>query len=60
MPNVNHRQIACYVTPEQAQALKDLSSHTRVPMQVYLREAVDDLLKKYAPKGAKGGSRGVR
>ena len=32
---------------EQYEKLKRLSANTRVPMSVYLREAVDDLLKKY-------------
>lgn len=37
-------------------ALKRLSESTRVPMAAYMREAVDDLLAKYAKvlkKGAK-------
>jgi len=35
----------------QRTALKRLSDRTRVPMQIYLREGLDDLLKKYAKKG---------
>ena len=37
-----------YLDPPQKAALKRLSDVTRVPMQVYLREALDDLLAKYA------------
>jgi hypothetical protein len=45
---VNYTQVACFVTPEQKTALKRLSQATRIPQQAHLREAVDDLLKKYA------------
>jgi hypothetical protein len=44
---VNLFQIACYVTPEQRDALRALSARTRVAQQVHLREAIDDLLAKY-------------
>lgn len=37
-----------YLDPPQKAAVKRLSELTRVPMAIYLREAVDDLLKKYA------------
>ncbi len=36
-----------YLRPEQKEALKRLSDKTRVPMQEYLREAVDMVLKKH-------------
>jgi hypothetical protein len=36
-----------YVDPAVHDALKRLSQDTRIPVAVYLREAVDDLLKKY-------------
>jgi predicted DNA-binding protein len=36
-----------YVDPSVHEALKRLSEDTRIPVAVYLREAVDDLLKKY-------------
>lgn len=39
--------VQAYLEPEQAQALKELSDQTRVPQQVYLREAVDLMLKHY-------------
>ena len=36
-----------YVDPPMHAALKQLSETTRVPVAVYLREAVSDLLTKY-------------
>jgi hypothetical protein len=36
-----------YFDRGQHDALRRLSDRTRVPLAVYLREAVDDLLKKY-------------
>jgi predicted DNA-binding protein len=38
--------------PELADALRDLSKQTRVRQSEYLREAVRDLLTKYAPEEA--------
>ena len=35
------------LTIEQAEALKALSGRTRIPQQVLIREAIDDLLKKH-------------
>lgn len=49
--DIRHRikkQVAMYAEPEQYHALKELSEKTRVPMQVYLREGVDAVLKKHA------------
>ena len=40
-------QITSYYDPEVVDRLKALSDATRVPQSVYLREALDDLLKKY-------------
>lgn len=40
-----------FLRPEQLQALDDLSTKTRVQRAVLVREAVDDLLKKYQRKG---------
>lgn len=37
-----------YYTPETVAQLQKLSEATRVPQAVYLREALEDLLKKYA------------
>jgi predicted DNA-binding protein len=44
----NQTAITGYYDPDAAQQLKALSETTRVPQSVYLREALDDLLKKYA------------
>ena len=41
-------QLAGYYDPEAVEKLKALSKSTRVPQSAYLREALDDLLKKYA------------
>jgi predicted DNA-binding protein len=41
-------QVTSYYDPESAEQLRKLSEVTRVPQAVYLREALDDLLKKYA------------
>jgi hypothetical protein len=40
-------QTVAYLTPSQKSGLEKLSKATRVSQQAYLREAVDDLLKKY-------------
>jgi len=40
-------QVACYLTPEQHEGLKRLSADKLVPMQVYLRYAVDRLLQDH-------------
>lgn len=39
-----------YFDRPQHDALRELSNKTRVPLAAYLREAVDDLLKKYGVK----------
>jgi predicted DNA-binding protein len=44
----NQTAITSYYEPSAAQQLKRLSEATRVPQSAYLREALDDLLKKYA------------
>jgi predicted DNA-binding protein len=44
----NQTAITGYYDPDAAQRLKALVETTRVPQAVYLREALDDLLKKYA------------
>lgn len=50
-PNSSDRlkkiQIAMYLDIEQLEALRGLSGKTRVPMQEYLREGLDYVLKKY-------------
>ena len=42
-------QMAGYYPPEDVRQLRALSETTRVPQSAYLREALQDLLKKYAP-----------
>ncbi len=37
-----------YIDNEQIEALKRLSQRTKVPQSVYVREALDMLLEKYA------------
>jgi hypothetical protein len=44
----NQAQMAGYYDPDAVRRLKALSEMTRVPQSAYLREALDDLLKKYA------------
>jgi predicted DNA-binding protein len=44
----NQLKLASYYPPELVQQLKRLSDTTRVPQAAYLREALEDLLKKYA------------
>jgi predicted DNA-binding protein len=43
----NQKQVTTYYPPTAIEQLKRLSDTTRVPQAVYLREALDDLLKKY-------------
>jgi predicted DNA-binding protein len=43
----NQLKLASYYPPELVQQLKRLSDTTRVPQAVYLRKALEDLLKKY-------------
>ncbi len=45
MVAVTYRQVACYLTERQHEGLKRLSAGTGVPIQVYFRHAVDDLLR---------------
>lgn len=51
MATTNNIPVIAYLTPEQKKALDHLTKTTRVPKTVYMREAVDDLLKKYKQKG---------
>ncbi len=43
----NREKLMGYYSPETIAQLKRLSEVTRVPQAAYLREALDDLLKKY-------------
>lgn len=49
MPTMKGKRVltSLYLDPPAHQSLKQLSESTRVPVAVYLREAVSDLLKKY-------------
>jgi hypothetical protein len=61
MPQVKDQQkrvfTGVYFDRPQHDALRLLSNKTRVPLAAYLREAVDDLLKKYGVKVTKPKSR---
>lgn len=43
-----------YLDPPVLKALKELSERTRVPASAYIREGVDIVIAKYAPKKTKG------
>jgi len=36
-----------YITPEQADRLKELHDRTKVPVAVYIREGIDLVLERY-------------
>jgi predicted DNA-binding protein len=44
----NQAAVTSYYDPAAVQRLEALSEMTRVPQSAYLREALDDLLKKQA------------
>jgi hypothetical protein len=44
----NRTQLLGYYDPGAVKHLRLLSKLTRVPQSVYLREALDDLLRKYS------------
>jgi Ribbon-helix-helix domain len=46
-------KVVSYYSPEAFEKLQRLAAATRVIQSVYLREALDDLLKKYAVKPRK-------
>jgi predicted DNA-binding protein len=50
MPETRGKRIMTnvYLDPLALADLKRLSAHTRIPMAAYLREALEDLLKKHA------------
>jgi len=47
-PKGTQTPITSYYNPAAVKQLKALSDSTRVPQAAYLREALDDLLRKYA------------
>lgn len=51
MATKSYKQVACFLTPEQHDGLKRLSRETHIPIQVFLRKAVDDALVRYGIKG---------
>lgn len=53
----NQVQICSAYPPELAEELEKLIERTRVPLATYMREAVEDLLKKYKGGNAKSTSR---
>jgi predicted DNA-binding protein len=44
----NQTQVTSYYDPRAVKQLQALSDATRIPKATYLREALEDLLKKYA------------
>lgn len=52
MPTMKGKRVltSLYLDPPIHEALKGLSATTRIPVAVYLREAVGDLLVKYDAK----------
>lgn len=40
-------RVALFIEPDQHKQLQVLTEATRVPWAAYVREAIDDLLKKY-------------
>ena len=52
----NQTQMAGYYSADSVAQLRKLSDLTRVPQSAYLREALDDLLAKYAPILRKAGA----
>lgn len=56
MPQPKIIQTSMYLRPEQIKKLNKLKEITRIPRAVLIREAVDDLLKKYT-KTLKGGAK---
>ena len=49
----NREMMSIYLRPEIADRLRSLSTQTDVPVAHYMREAVEDLLRKYKVKLAK-------
>jgi hypothetical protein len=47
-PKGNRTQLLGYYDPSAVKQLRLLSKLTRVPQSAYLREALDDLLRKYS------------
>jgi predicted DNA-binding protein len=54
-PKGKQAQVTSYYDPEAVRRLRALSAATDRPQSAYLREALDDLLKKYAATLRKAG-----
>jgi hypothetical protein len=56
MPTMKGRRVltSLYLDPPVHKALKHLSETSRIPVAVYLREAIADLLSKYGVKAREG------
>jgi hypothetical protein len=56
MPTMKGRRVltSLYLDPPVHKALKQLSETSRIPVAVYLREAIADLLSKYGVKAREG------
>ena len=56
MPTMKGRRVlsSLYLDPPVHKALKQLSETSRIPVAVYLREAIADLLSKYGVKPRQG------
>lgn len=59
MPTMKGNRVltSLYLDPPAHAGLKRLSDTTRIPVAVFLREAIDDLLKKYAKELRKESKR---
>lgn len=56
MGRTKRKMHSVYLDPDKHELFMQLSRMTRIAQAVLLREAVDDLLKKYqAPEGTKSG-----
>lgn len=47
-PSLKRISTTVYLDPEHVDGLKKLADITRIPQAIFIREAIDDLLKKYA------------
>lgn len=59
VPTIRHQQ-GIYLDREKAALLDELSAETRVPKQVLMREAIDDLLVKHGKLEVLSARKSVR
>ncbi len=50
MPNRRKLMTTVYITPEQDELLKALSQRTKVPVGEYIRQGVDMVIEREAPR----------